>query len=85
MDTVRLGIIGLGNMGNGHLRNLKQGLIKNVEVAALCDIDEKKMDAVRNDWKDAAFYKDYKELLKSGKVDAVLIATPHYLHPVIAI
>ncbi len=85
MDKVRLGIIGLGNMGNGHLKNLKQGLIKNVEVAALCDIDEKKMDAVKNDWKDAAYFKDYKDLLKSGKVDAVLIATPHYLHPVIAI
>lgn len=85
MNTVRLGIIGIGNMGNGHLRYLKEGVIKGVELTALCDINEKKLDAVKENWKDVAFFTDYKELLNSGKVDAVLIATPHYLHPVIAI
>ena len=32
---------------------------------------------------DITYYTDYKEMLKSGKIDAVIIATPHYLHPVI--
>ena len=85
MEKVRLGIIGVGNMGTGHLKNLKSGAIKNCELTALCDIEQKKLDAVKGDWPDVAYYNDYKELLASGKCDAVLIATPHYLHPVIGI
>ena len=85
MEKVRLGIIGVGNMGTGHLKNLKSGSIKNCEITALCDIEQKKLDAVKNDWPDVAYYNDYKELIASGKCDAVLIATPHYLHPVIGI
>ncbi len=83
---VRIGIIGIGNMGRQHIANVKTGKIKNGVVAAACDIREDRLA-----WLDEMGYTDIKkftsaeELIKSGEVDLVLIATPHYDHPVLAI
>ncbi len=44
MEKLALGIIGLGNMGYGHIRNIAAGLVPEVEVAAICDIDPSKLD-----------------------------------------
>ena len=91
MEKVRLGIIGCGNMGTGHIRYLTEGKVKGVELAALCDIKPEKLEsaiaaAKKNDPDfQVKTYIDYKELLSSGDVDAVIIATPHYLHPTIGI
>ena len=38
MDKVRIGIIGIGNMGTGHVRNLMQGLVPRMELAAVADL-----------------------------------------------
>lgn len=40
MKKIKLGIIGIGNMGKGHLQNVIDGKCPSVEVAAVCDIDE---------------------------------------------
>ena len=91
MEKVRLGIIGCGNMGTGHIRYLTEGKVKGVELTALCDIKPEKLDSAiaagkKNDPDfQVKTYIDYKELLSSGEVDAILIATPHYLHPTIGI
>jgi predicted dehydrogenase len=79
--SIRLGIIGVGNMGTTHARNLLDGKIKGIELAALCDVDDKRLAAFPKvpGWKDSG------ELIRSGKVDAVLIATPHYSHTTIGI
>ncbi len=85
MEKVRLGIIGLGNMGTGHINNFNAGKIPNGEIAAVCDIDEKALkngaDLVNHEVKT---YTDALEMIKSDDIDAVLVATPHYLHPVYA-
>ena len=44
MEKMALGIIGLGNMGYGHIGNIAAGLVPEVEVAAICDIDPAKLD-----------------------------------------
>ncbi|MDF2686502.1 MAG: oxidoreductase [Clostridia bacterium] len=85
MDTVRLGIIGLGNMGSGHIDNIRAGKINNMKLTAICDIDEKKLAAKKELLGDVKCFSDSTELIKSGEVDAILIATPHYFHPIIAI
>ena len=86
MEKLALGIIGLGNMGYGHIRNITAGLVPEVEVAAICDIDPAKLDRASEKLPKAARYADAAEkMMDEAKLDAVLIATPHYLHPVYAI
>ncbi len=86
MGTVRFGIIGIGKMGSLHCLRFTKGLIKEAKLTAVCDItDERKAWAEKNLAKSGVKYFDkYEELIDSGLVDAVLVATPHYLHPVIA-
>ncbi|MBE6632290.1 MAG: Gfo/Idh/MocA family oxidoreductase [Ruminococcaceae bacterium] len=84
METVRYGIIGLGNQGSSYLLNFfDKGLIKNSEVTALCDIAPEKIESIKKKTlnKMAAYFTDYKEMLDSGLCDAILVEVPHYLHP----
>ena len=86
MDILRFGIIGCGNMGSGHLKNFASGKIKNVEVTAICDINDEKLAAAKKIIGDnVKTYTDYKVMFEEKVCDAVIIATPHYLHPVIGI
>ena len=83
MDRVRVGVIGLGGMGSAHC----EGLTKNVEeavVTAVCDIVPAIADEKAKTYGAKAFY-NHKALVRSGLVDAITIATPHYFHPPIAI
>ena len=78
-DKVRLGIIGLGAEGGMYAKFLDEGRVPNMEIGAICDIlPEKKEDA---DKYGVPFFEDYKEMVTSGKVDAVVTTVPHYLHP----
>ena len=86
MGKVKLGIIGVGNMGSGHVDNIKKGLIPNVELTAICDVDPKKIENIKSKVSEnVQFFSDSKDLIRSGLVDAILVATPHYFHPIIAI
>lgn len=87
MNKVRFGIIGIGKMGSQHCMRFTHGLIKNGVLTAVCDIapERKKWAEEKLAPKGVEFFDDYKALIDSGKVDAVLIATPHYFHPVMAI
>ncbi|MGI6167457.1 MAG: Gfo/Idh/MocA family protein [Eubacteriales bacterium] len=83
MNKVRFGIIGFGNMGSTHAKNIFNGKIKDAELAAVCDIDTDKLKKAAELY-NVAVFENYKELLGSGIADAVIIATPHYLHTPIA-
>lgn len=76
---IRLGIIGLGNMGSGHVQSMPR--IKGCELTAVCDVDTKKLDR----YPDVLRFESSADLIRSGKVDAVLIAVPHYDHTTIGI
>lgn len=84
MDKIKLGIIGLGNMGSGHFYNVLEGKCPSVEVAAVCDINPEKLEKAK-EHPQVATFTDCNEMLSSGLVDTVLIAVPHYDHPTIAI
>lgn len=86
MDKIRYGVIGIGNMGSAHANALYEGRIEGAVLSAVADADEKRLLWAKESYKDGvSFYTDYNELLSSGRVDAVLIATPHYDHPKIAV
>jgi predicted dehydrogenase len=81
MKSVRLGMIGVGNMGFAHCQSLLAGKVPRVELAAVCDTDPKKLQRVA----DVPGFATHQEMFRSGKVDAVLVATPHYGHTTIGI
>lgn len=86
MEKVRVGIIGIGNMGSSHSQNIAQGKVPGLELAAVCDIDPKKLDwASKNLPQSVKKFDDAEKMIKSGLLDAVIVATPHYLHPPLAI
>ena len=86
MDKVRIGIVGCGNMGTGHSKNLREDKIDNGVLTAVCDINPKKLEAFKERFGDTIKYFDNAEdMFKSGECDCVIICTPHYSHPELAI
>jgi predicted dehydrogenase len=77
MDKVRIGIIGMGNMGKYHADYLLKGEVAGAQLAAVCSTSPQKLEAYKDQ---AEIFSDGVEMIKSGSIDAVLIATPHYQH-----
>lgn len=84
MKEVRVGIIGIGNMGSAHAVNIYEGKVQKMRLCAICDIKEGVLQWAKTRLKGVKQYQDYKEMLSSKEVDAIIIATPHKLHPIIA-
>ncbi|MBQ3880563.1 MAG: Gfo/Idh/MocA family oxidoreductase [Oscillospiraceae bacterium] len=81
MEKVRLGIIGIGNIGKTHIKNILDGKCPEIELAALADQDPKKLTFAKENYPDTiALFDDGEKMLDSGKIDAVLVAIPHYFH-----
>ena len=87
MKEVRYGIIGLGNQGSTYIKEFfNKGKVVNAKITALCDINPDKIALAKEYTKGQKieFFTDYKIMLESGLVDAVMVETPHYSHPEIA-
>jgi len=82
VDKVRIGVIGVGGMGQGHCAYMNQ--LDVGELTAVSDAVSEVAQEVGETYKVPYFSKPV-DLMDSGLVDAVLIATPHYFHPPIAI
>lgn len=85
MDTVRLGIVGIGGIGSAHFNCVGGGKIEGMTLAAVCDIDPARLEYCKSILPDIPCFSDYKDMLKSGLIDAVLISVPHPMHAKIAI
>lgn len=86
MKQVRFGIVGIGQMGGSHASWLAEGKVAGAKLTAVCDINPAKKEWANEKLpKDVKFFDNYIDMLDSKEIDAVLIATPHYDHPVIAI
>lgn len=81
MSTVRLGIIGLGNIGQHHAAYLSAGKVARAQLVAVADAVPSKLDR----YKPLKVFSDPEALIRSGEVDAVIIATPHYQHTTLGI
>lgn len=82
-DTIRIAVVGLRGQGNAHIRQYAR--MHNVEIAALCDIDESVLSQRVKDVeglgrKKPAAYTDFRKLLEDKQIDAVSIATPNHHH-----
>lgn len=87
MKEVRYGIIGLGNQGSTYIKEFfNKGKVANAKITALCDINPDKIALAKEYTKGQKieFFTDYKIMLESGLVDAVMVETPHYSHPEMA-
>lgn len=84
METVKIGVIGIGNMGSAHIACIHAGKIQGLQLTCVCDIRPERVDACREAYPGLTGFTDYEELLQSGLADAVLIAVPHRLHAQIA-
>jgi predicted dehydrogenase len=83
---VRIGIIGLGGMGRGHAKYLSAGEVSGATLAAIADNAASAHDWAKTNLDDSVQrFESAEDLLDSGAVDAVIVATPHYFHPPLAI
>ncbi|MDD3726159.1 MAG: Gfo/Idh/MocA family oxidoreductase, partial [Candidatus Ratteibacteria bacterium] len=80
--VVKIGVIGVGGMGSAHCKMMKD--IEEAELVFVCDIDKDVAESKGKEFNVPSFT-DYKKAIKSKLADAVIIATPHWVHPEIAI
>ena len=81
MEKVKLGVIGYGNMGTVHCRNVAAGKVPKMELTAICDIEEARRNAAKENHAEVAIFDNATELYKSGLCNVVIVAVPHYDHP----
>ena len=79
---IRVGIIGIGNMGSGHARSFLKGLCPEFELVAVADSNPARIEWARRELSgDLTYFGDATAMLDSGMLDACLVAVPHYDHP----
>jgi predicted dehydrogenase len=91
-ETIRMGVIGTGGMGTGHCQsiiNLAQAGQVNVQIVALCDVCDPRLEKARAicaDTQEIAVdtYRDYHELLSRDDIHGVLIGAPEHWHGTMA-
>ena len=81
MSKVRLGVIGIGNMGSEHCRNIAAGKCPEIDLIAVADIREERREWAKRELPDnVRVYDSGLELIHEAGCEAVLIAVPHYSH-----
>lgn len=86
MSPLKIGIIGVGNMGITYVHQLDQGKIAGAKLTAICELSEARINQLKEDTSgDIAFYQDEDVFLREADIDAVIVATPHHFHPKTAI
>lgn len=85
-EKVRIGVIGLGNMGSAHVQYLIRGEVEGAVLTAVCDGDPERLRRIAELCSEnVQACGDASALLSSGRIDGVLICTPHYSHPELAV
>ena len=87
-DTIRVAVVGVRGQGNSHIREYLR--MENVEIAALCDIDNSVMARRADEIEKASGkrpkgYVDLRKLLEDKSIDAISVATPNHWHSLMGI
>ncbi len=86
MDEVRVGIIGIGGMGGSHAKQFAEGKIPGAVLTAVCDVKAERREWAAENLGDKVQVFETAEALFAAKLsDAIVVATPHYDHPPLAI
>ena len=82
MEKIRLGIIGIGNMGSNHARSIFKGNCPDFLLSAVADINPARLEWAKNEFGGTVeLFPTAEAMLDSGKIDACIVAVPHYDHP----
>ncbi|MBQ9975234.1 MAG: Gfo/Idh/MocA family oxidoreductase [Clostridia bacterium] len=80
MNKIKFAIIGVGNMGTAHAKNLLEGKVENGELACLCDISAERREALKELFPNVPLFASVDEVIESGLADALMVSVPHYDH-----
>lgn len=78
MSKLKIGLIGAGSIGKVHANSIRS--IEEVELSAVADTKLDRAKALANDFDAKNVYQGYLEMLEREPLDAVVVATPNYLH-----
>jgi predicted dehydrogenase len=85
MSVVKVGLIGIGIMGKVYAHQLDKAQVNGAMLTAVCG-REKQSDWVKENLSaNVQFYTDEDTFFNESEIDAVIIATPHFSHPDLAI
>lgn len=84
-EKIRVGLIGCGGMGRANMNDFMRA--DEVEMVALCDVDQARLDSTsvsveKKYGRKPALFKDYRKLLEMKDVDAVIVGTPDHWHAI---
>ncbi len=82
---LKLGIIGVGNIGSGHVERVTGGGCPDIIITAVADRRASRREWAEKALPEAKVFVEGSDLIKSGACEAVLICTPHYQHPTLAV
>ena len=84
---IKIAVIGIGNMGTNHAINIFEGKVDGMELACICDVKASRLEWAKNEFGGKVkLFQSSDELFKNDDLfDAIIIATPHYDHPSLAI
>ena len=82
---LKLGIIGVGNIGSGHVERVTGGGCPDIIITAVADRRASRREWAEKALPEAKIFVEGSDLIKSGACEAVLICTPHYQHPTLAV
>lgn len=86
MEKVKIGIIGIGNMGTGHAKTITEGKVPELELVAVADKQEGRRQWCKDNLPESVqIFEESSDLIASGVCDAVLVAVPHYQHPELSV
>ncbi|MBQ8794239.1 MAG: Gfo/Idh/MocA family oxidoreductase [Clostridia bacterium] len=80
MDKVRIGIVGVGNIGTAHANTLFAGKVEGAVLGAVCDISSDRREFAKENYLGVEIFDEYNQMFASGLIDAVIVSTPHKLH-----
>lgn len=81
-EKIKLGIIGIGNMGSAHAKNVIEGQCPDFELVAVADLKPERLKwAKENLGENISLFDNAIEMLDSGKINACIVSVPHYDHP----
>ena len=81
-EKIKLGIIGIGNMGSGHAKCVVGGECPDFELVAAADIKPQRLEWAKKELSpDINCFDTAEKMLDSGLINACMICVPHYDHP----
>jgi len=72
---LKVGVVGVGGRGRSNLNG-----VAGQDIVALCDVDARALQEASEDFPGAATYADFRDLIRAGGLDAVVISTPDHTH-----